>query len=222
MEDRQNPPYQIQRYRPLILMIGLALSLGIVLAAFEHKSYIKAPIVFTTQSTDHYTPIIPRTVIEPPKPHQSQVPLLVPIEDDVDIDEPIIDFEWEYDENQAIEDVYFEPDDPEKPAETELILILEKEASFPGGPNAWMSYLRKNIKYPKHASRAGIEGRVFLQFTVDTNGTLSDIQVIRGIGGGCDEEAIRVLKNSPNWNPGKQRGRPVKSRRTIAIVFKLR
>ena len=222
MESRQNPPYQIQRYRPLILMIGLTLSLGIVLAAFEHKSYMKDTIVFATQSTDIYTPIIPRTVIEPPKPPQSQVPLLVPIEDDVDIDEPIIDFEWEYDENRAIEDVYFEPDDPEKSTETELILILEKEASFPGGPNAWMSYLRKNFKYPKHASRAGIEGRVFLQFTVDSNGTLSDIQVIRGIGGGCDEEAIRVLKNSPNWNPGKQRGRPVKSRRTIAIVFKLR
>ena len=68
----------------------------------------------------------------------------------------------------------------------------------------------------------GIEGKVFLSFIVDQQGSISDIQVIRGIGGGCDEEAKRVLQKSPKWSPGKQRGRPVKSRMQIQIVFKLK
>ena len=68
----------------------------------------------------------------------------------------------------------------------------------------------------------GIEGAVFLSFIVDQQGSISDIEVSRGIGGGCDEEAIRVLESSPKWAPGRQRGRPVKSRMQIRIVFRLK
>lgn len=67
----------------------------------------------------------------------------------------------------------------------------------------------------------GIEGRVFIEFLIGKDGTLSEIKVIKGIGGGCDEEALRVIQGSPNWNPGKQRGVPVKQRYTLPIVFKL-
>ncbi len=67
----------------------------------------------------------------------------------------------------------------------------------------------------------GIEGKVFLTFIVDKDGSITDVTLARGIGGGCDEEAIRILKESPKWNPGKQRGRAVRQKMTFPIIFKL-
>lgn len=101
-------------------------------------------------------------------------------------------------------------------------MIVEEQASPPGGMAEFYKFLGKNLEYPNQARRMGIEGRVYLQFTVNKQGEISDIVVTRGIGGGCDEEAIRVLKESPRWSPGKQRGVPVKSRMNFAVVFRLK
>jgi protein TonB len=83
------------------------------------------------------------------------------------------------------------------------------------------SYLAKNIRYPEQAKENNIEGRVILKFVVNEDGAVSDISVVRGIGGGCDEEAKRVVAGMPKWKPGKQNGRPVKVYFTLPIVFKL-
>ena len=77
------------------------------------------------------------------------------------------------------------------------------------------------MKYPSQAQRMGLEGKVFIEFVVGRDGSIADVKVLRGIGAGCDEEAIRVLKKSPNWSPGKQRGRPVRQRMVLPITFKL-
>lgn len=77
------------------------------------------------------------------------------------------------------------------------------------------------MKYQNQARRMGIEGRVFVQFVVDKDGQLTEIKAVKGIGAGCDEEAVRVLKSAPKWKPGKQRGRPVKVRMILPITFKL-
>ena len=90
-----------------------------------------------------------------------------------------------------------------------------------GGYEAFYTYVAKNVKYPAQAQRMGLEGRVFVQFVVDQSGKLTSIEVMRGIGAGCDEEAIRVLENAPRWEPGKQRGRAVKVRMVLPITFKL-
>ena len=92
---------------------------------------------------------------------------------------------------------------------------------FPGGMEAWNEYLRKNLKYPTQARRMGIEGTVYVVFVVNTDGTVQDVELLRGIGGGCDEEALRVVKGAPKWTPGKQRGRPVRVRMRLPIRFKL-
>jgi protein TonB len=84
-----------------------------------------------------------------------------------------------------------------------------------------MTYVSENLKYPVKASRMDIQGRVFVQFVVEKDGSLTDIQVVKGIGAGCDEEAVRVIKNAPRWEPGKQRGRPVRVKMILPIVFKL-
>lgn len=83
------------------------------------------------------------------------------------------------------------------------------------------SYLGKNIHYPEAAREAGVEGRVILRFVVNEDGSVSDIQIVRGIGSGCDEEAKRVLASMPKWKPGKQNGRPVKVYFTLPVTFKL-
>jgi protein TonB len=77
------------------------------------------------------------------------------------------------------------------------------------------------MKYPAQARRMGVEGKVFVQFVIGKDGAISDVKVIKGIGAGCDEEAIRVVQSSPSWNPGKQRGKAVKQRYTLPIIFKL-
>ena len=98
---------------------------------------------------------------------------------------------------------------------------VEERAQFPGGDKSWYRYLKKNLRYPRAATDAGIEGKVFLSFIVDKDGSVEDIKIIRGIGGGCDEESRRVLIESPKWEPAQQRGVPVKSRMQIQMEFKL-
>jgi TonB family protein len=103
--------------------------------------------------------------------------------------------------------------------EDEIFTAVEQQAEFPGGPGAWRRYLIKSLKYPSAARRANVGGRVFVSFVVNTDGSVSDIQILKGVGFGCDEEAIRLIKSMPRWNPGKQSGRAVRSRFTQPITF---
>jgi periplasmic protein TonB len=86
---------------------------------------------------------------------------------------------------------------------------------------AWNDFLRKNLKYPKQAREMGIEGTVYAVFEIRTDGSVQNVELLRGIGAGCDEEAMRVIKASPKWQVGKQRGRPVNVRMRLPIRFKL-
>ena len=106
-------------------------------------------------------------------------------------------------------------------ASNEVFNVVEEQASFPGGMEAWSEHLKSTLKYPEQAKKLGIEGRVFLSFIVNKDGSLDDIQVVRGIGAGCDEEAVNALLESPNWLAGKQRGIEVKSKMQVRIDFRL-
>ncbi|MES2795913.1 MAG: energy transducer TonB [Bacteroidota bacterium] len=108
-----------------------------------------------------------------------------------------------------------------KPVEEDRPVFVEQQAFFIGGNSEMTKFLQKNLKYPRQASNSGISGKVFLSFIVDKNGQISDVTVLKGIGFGCDEEAVRVIKAMPNWSPGKQSGRAVKSRFNLPIVFAL-
>lgn len=98
---------------------------------------------------------------------------------------------------------------------------IEVLPQFPGGQAGWGKFLSENINYPAKAIKEKIAGRVVLTFIVEKSGELSNIKLIRGIGGGCDEEAMRVLKMSPPWKPGYQNGRPVRVIYTMPISFNL-
>ncbi len=134
----------------------------------------------------------------------------------------------EGDESGSAQGLGDEPEAPpppvvdEAPKEPEIFRVVEQKPEFEGGEAGLLKYVAENIKYPAIARENGIEGKVIVQFVVDEAGNVSQANVIRGIGGGCDQEAMRVVNTmSGKWKPGKQRGRPVKVWFTLPISFKL-
>ncbi|WP_339879284.1 energy transducer TonB [uncultured Algoriphagus sp.] len=113
---------------------------------------------------------------------------------------------------------------PNQAAFAQNNIVYEEVDKMPvphGGMEGLMSYLGQNIKYPKAAKKKGIEGKVFVDFVVKEDGSISDVSILRGIGGGCDEEAFRVVSDSPQWTPGEIDGKRVSTRMKLPIEFKL-
>ncbi|HYV92068.1 MAG TPA: energy transducer TonB [Chitinophagales bacterium] len=109
----------------------------------------------------------------------------------------------------------------EKVSKDSVHTYVEKMPEFPGGNAGLTKFLQKNLRYPPEAREKGVEGRVVTQFVVDEDGTITDVQILRGIGGGCDEEVIRVLKMMPRWIPGTQNNLPVKVFFKMPVTFAL-
>ncbi len=103
----------------------------------------------------------------------------------------------------------------------EIFSVVEETAEPKGGMPAFYKYVGEKIKYPAQARRMGVEGRVFVEFVVNRDGSIVDVRAIKGIGAGCDEEAVRIVQSAPSWKPGKQRGKPVRQKMVIPIIFKL-
>ena len=110
---------------------------------------------------------------------------------------------------------------PEEVEEEEIFMRVEKAPSFPGGQKAMMEYLMKNIKYPAACQEAGIQGRVIVSFVVNKDGTIQNVEVIRGVHEKLDAEAVRVVKSMPAWSPGEQQGRKVRSKFQLPVFFRL-
>lgn len=228
MEHKKNPKKDLNLKTGLFFNIGLIVSLALVIMAFEWRFYddLETIDLGTLESEETELIDIPITEIPPPPPPVLQQPEIVEIPDEEEIEEQV---EMELDveiEEETVPDVPVKIDAPPPPPpkeepQDEIFMIVENQPEPKGGMQAFYKYIGKKIKYPKQARRMGVEGRVFVQFVVDKDGTLTDIKVLKGIGAGCDEEALRVLKEAPKWQPGKQRGRPVKVRMSIPIFFKL-
>ncbi len=126
-------------------------------------------------------------------------------------------------EEDGVDASLIEPPPPvfEEPKEEQVFKFVEQMPSFPDGEAAMFKYIRERIKYPAIAKENGIEGAVVVQFEVSKDGNIQKVQIVRGIGGGCDEEAARVVRSMPAWKPGKHNGKPVKVSFTLPIKFKL-
>lgn len=103
----------------------------------------------------------------------------------------------------------------------EVFVVVEEQAEFPGGMDSMYAYIVKNLKYPEKAKAEGIEGRVFVSFIIEKDGSISNVKILRGIGGGCDEAVVEMIKNMPKWKPAKQRGKPVRCQFNLPIKFEL-
>ncbi|NNF01364.1 MAG: energy transducer TonB [Bacteroidia bacterium] len=224
MDLKKNPEADLEKKKTLFKQIGLAVALGAVLLAFEWKSYDSSLMdLGELQVDDTPEEMIPITKPEekPPPPPPPPAPVLNIVEDDVEIENEIEIEETEVDDDTEIEiiEVFEEEEAIEEP---EIFMIVEQMPTFPGGEAALHGYLQKNIKYPPVARENGISGTVYVNFVVTETGSITDIKILRGIGGGCDEEAVRVIRSMPNWKPGKQRGKAVKVSFNCPINFKLR
>jgi protein TonB len=212
-----------ERYRGIITWLSFCISLASVILVFEWRTYDAGSVVQLASLNDSFEDMldIPVTQQPPPPPPAVQQPVVIEVPDDEEIEEEIsIDLDIEMTEDQVIEEIVAFEAPEEEVAET-IHQIVEEMPTPVGGLAAFYKYLSKNLQYPSQARRMGIEGRVYMLFVVEKDGTLTDITVQKGIGAGCDEESIRVLKNAPKWNPGKQRGRPVRVRYSFPIIFKL-
>ncbi len=111
--------------------------------------------------------------------------------------------------------------DPSRKIEDSSFIHTTEVPEFPGGTKALVRYLNQQVRYPKAAADARINGRVFTSFVVDTTGCISAITILKGLGYGCDEEALRVIRQMPRWKPGKQSGRAVRVRYNLPVAFTL-
>ncbi len=134
-----------------------------------------------------------------------------------------IDINAEVSQEEVIEEyVYEAPEiEEEEIVEAEIFTVVEQMPSYPGGPAEMTKFIQQNIKYPMMARESDIQGRVFINFVVEPDGSVTNVKVMRGIGGGCDEEAIRIVNMMPKWSPGKQRCTAVRCSYTVPIVFRL-
>ena len=104
-------------------------------------------------------------------------------------------------------------------ADETVYTVVERQPQFPGDMNALTDYMQKNVRYPEAAQKAKVTGRVFTSFIVERDGRLTDIKVLKGLGSGCDEEAIRVINTMPRWKPGTQSGIPIRVKYNLPITF---
>lgn len=230
MELKKNPKYDVYRQSGLFFSIGLATSMLMVTALFEWKSYDDANLVQLTnhvnEEFEEVLDIPPTTQPPPPPPQQIYMPNIVEVPDEeVIITDLDINLDIEIKESTVIEQYdysAFTEEEPEEEVVEEIFLIVEEFPEPEGGMEAFYQYIAENLKYPKFATFNGISGKVYVQFIVDSKGDVKDILILKGIGGGCDEEALRIVEESPiKWEPGKQRGVPVKVRMVLPITFKL-
>ncbi len=221
MELKKNPKLDYRKKSGLFFNIGLVLSLLFVISAFEWK-FVQPISEVGPGFVEPYDEIIKVPIteqkIEPPKPRV--VPRIIEVVEDDPYE--IEDIVYTFDQNEfaILDQPIFEEKLPVEEVE-EIISIAEVMPSYDGGIGEFYKFVNKNLKYPAQARRMGIEGKVFAYFVVDKDGSLSDIKIAKGIGAGCDEEVLRIIKMSPKWNPGKQRGNPVRVRMMIPVFFKL-
>jgi len=212
----------LSRKSGLYLNIGFVISLILVNTAFEWRFYDEGALADLGLVTDDFEEMldIPLTEQPPPPPPKIQLQEIVEVLDEEEIEEIDVDLDIEITEEDVIEEIFLE-EAVEEEIIDKIFTIVEKQPEFPGGTTAFLLYIQKNLMYPHQAKRMGIEGKVFVQFVVDTDGKISEVVAVKGIGAGCDEEAIRVIRNSPKWQPGKQRGRAVKVRIVVRLTFSL-
>jgi len=224
MDTKKTPKADLEGKRVLFIQIGLVVTLAIVLLAFEWKTYDRV----LTDLGEREVIDIPEEMVEITRQEQPPPPPAPPpqttqfkiVEDDVEIED---DFMIDVDVDQTTQiEAYIPPVfEEEQVQEQEIFIVVEDPPSFPGGDEARIRFLSENIRYPQMARESGIQGTVFVTFVVETDGSVTSVRVLRGIGGGCDEEAVRVIQAMPKWNAGKQRGRPVRVQFNMPIRFTL-
>jgi protein TonB len=225
MEIKKYPIADLGNYHGLILSAGLVITLLLVNAAFDWKQTGSSSVDLIAKNENKFEELIEVPITQMPEPPPAVVvqPRIVEVPNDELLKEEInIDFNIEVNEKTVMPDLAYQPTVTE-PEETtdEIFVVVETAASPKGGMAQFYEYVSANLKYPAPARRMRVEGKVFVEFVINKDGSITDVRAVKGIGAGCDEEAVRVIQNAPAWNAGKQRGKPVRQRMVLPIFFKL-
>lgn len=227
MEVKKSPKADLEGKKSTGLLIGYVLALAVMFIAFEWSERDKVintdtgltEVVFEEE-------MIPITEQEeqkapPPPPEAPKAEEIIEIaENDADVEETTIQASDETDKAVEVKYVPVEVEE-EEVEEQEIFQVVEEMPEFPGGMGECMKFLGKNIKYPTISQENGVQGRVIVQFVVNKDGSIVDPTVVRGVDPYLDKEALRVISMMPKWKPGKQRGKAVRVKYTVPVMFRL-
>ena len=225
MEEKKTKKANLENKRPLLLSIGMVLSLSFVLLAFSWKTPVKKTADFDQLQLDAPEDfIIPSTPAE--KKQMSSPPLMVPefvlVDDDTEIDDPDLDiFNTEITDEGIDVDNLINQRAIEKTDDVKIYNFVDEMPEFPGGMEALLSFIGKSVKYPVVAQENGIHGKVYVNFVINTDGSVSEARVLRGVDPALNQEALRVVNSLPRWRPGKQSGNAVRVSFNVPINFVL-
>jgi periplasmic protein TonB len=227
MIKKKSESANLENKRTIFLEFGMVITLILVLCAFNWKTYDKVSFPDYYRSHDD-TPVemAPVTIQKAPEPPRIKKPAVIYTINIVD-NESFVDDDYFFDaEIDPMDTVPVYIPLPvmkgeENIQEEEIFRVVESMPGFPGGEAAFYAFLRENMVYPELAKAAGISGKVYITFVVEKDGSITDVQLLRGIGGGCDEEALRVVTLMPDWKPGLQRGHPVRVQFILDVKFTL-
>ena len=229
MEIKKTPKADLENRRTLFTEIGLVVALLVVWGAFSYSTKEKAVASLGEDTqvveVDDMVPITEET--PPPPPEAPKIPVLSDqidiVEDDIKVDDNFMSLED--DASLGVEIMDYVEEVKEEVVEEEAIpfQLVEEKPSFNGGDaNEFSKWVNSKLQYPEIAKENGVQGRVTLQFTVNPDGSVSNVKVLRGVDSSLDKEAVRVVSMSPKWKPGKQRDRAVKVTYTFPVIFQLR
>lgn len=228
MEIKKTPKADLEKQKSTWLLVGYVIVLSFMFIAFEYterdvKIDASGAIADVVAEEELDIPITEQQeIVAPPPPPEAPaiVETLTIVDDDMDVEETAILSSEET--GQAVEIKYTAPVvEEEDPEEQTIFEVVEKQPEFPGGQSALMQFLSKNIKYPQIAAENGVQGRVIVQFVVNKDGSIVDAKVARGVDPYLDKEALRVVNSMPKWKPGEQRNKPVRTRFTLPVMFRL-
>ncbi|MBK5194837.1 MAG: energy transducer TonB [Proteiniphilum sp.] len=226
-EVKKSPKANLEVHKGTYILMGFVLGISLLFFAFEwstQTSKLDANILVQDVLAEEEIEITRRDPIPPPPPPppEPETPEIIEVvEEEV---ETTLDIQVEDDQSQRQLQAYVPPPPPKPKQEEvtdEIFVVVENQPEFPGGNTAMMKFLGDNIKYPVIAQENGIQGRVICNFVVEKDGSITDVQVVRGVDPSLDREAMRVIKQMPRWTPGKQRGQAVRVRFTLPVVFRL-
>lgn len=239
MEIKKSPKANLENKKGIFFEIGLIIALASVLLAFSWKTNVKIEdhfIVVTTeeQMDEEIIPVTQRMqqALPPPPPAPRLTDLIEIVDDEIRIDESLDIIDAESTEaNHGVYDFsgkgngysgeygYGDEYGDEYSGEAEIFAVVEEMPRFPGGNvQKWIS---QHIKYPMIAQENNIQGKVFVQFVIEKDGSVTNVKVARSADPSLDSEAIRVISSMPKWTPGKQRKKPVRVSFTVPINFQL-
>ncbi|MBQ7771147.1 MAG: energy transducer TonB [Bacteroidales bacterium] len=229
MEIKKSTKANLENKKLLFLELGLIISLGIVWFAFEWTSKETNVSVLEDNTEVLVEEEIISTNIDtpPPPPAAPKIPVLSDqidiVDDEIEVNDDLF-MNLEDDANMGVEIMeYVEVEEEVVEEEAIPFQLVEEKPSFQGGDaNTFSKWVNGRLEYPEIAKENGVQGRVTLQFTVEKDGSVTKVKVLRGVDPSLDKEAVRVVSMSPKWKPGKQRDRAVPVTYTFPVIFQLR